>query len=119
MKIRVDKLDVLCSEYVRRKSNGYCARCLKYFGWQNLQACHFIGRSNKAVRYDESNLVALDFGCHIYFGGHPLEFVEWFKARLGEENFNLLQARARTPARYLDKKLIEIYLKEQLKTLER
>ena len=129
MKIRIDPLDTDVSEYVRRRAiqrvHG-CERCLtpkydtqkedgsNYPAWKQLQASHFIGRSNKAVRYDSDNLAGLCMGCHMYFTAHPLEHVEWFKARLGDK-FDLLQARARTPARYIDKEVIRLYYKAKIK----
>ena len=118
MKIRCDSLDALFSEFIRKRSNGFCERCGKYYGWERLQCCHFHGRSKRSVRFDEANACALCFGDHQYFHSRPLEFVEWFKQRLGEQGFDLLNSRARTPARYLDKAAITLYLKEEIKKLE-
>ena len=114
MKIRLDKLDKLVSEYVRKRSGGYCERCGKYYGWKNLQTCHFYGRSRKSVRWDEDNLVALDFGCHQYWGSHPAEFVEWFKSYLGEEKFNLLASRMRIVGKP-DKELLTLYFRGKIR----
>lgn len=105
--IRIDPLDALFSLYVRTRDNFTCQRC----GVKSkfVQCAHFIGRRNKATRYDEANCVSLDLGCHQYFHANPLEFVEWTKQRLGEREFNLLQARARVITK-LDKTAITIYL---------
>ncbi len=121
MKIRIDPLDKLASEYVRRKSRGYCERCGTYSrnGWESLQCCHFIGRSNRAVRYDSDNLVALCMGCHSYLDSHHLGFVEWFKQHLGEQAFDLLLARSRQVYPKPDKKLIELYLRAKIAEMER
>jgi len=117
MKIRIDKLDVLFSEFIRKRSKGYCERCGKYYGWERLQTSHFYGRSKKSVKWDEDNAVALDFGCHQYFTSHPLEHVEWFKNHLGER-FDLLLGRMRNTHPKPDKELIELYLREKIKELE-
>lgn len=117
MKVKIDELDKLVSEYVRKRAKGYCQRCGNYRGWKNLEACHFHSRSKKSVRYDEDNLVALDFGCHQYFHGNPLEFVEWFKAYLGELNFDLLNSRMRNTWPRPDKKMLLIYYQDKLKEL--
>ena len=133
MKIRLDKLDILCSEYIRRRAifrTGGCERCLTpkfdiqkedgsvYPDWKQLQASHFIGRSNRAVRYDSSNLVGICAGCHIYLTGHPLEHVEFFKGLLGEEEFDLLNARTRVFARDIDESAIAIYYKQKIEVLK-
>ncbi len=43
MRVRVDPLDKLVSEYMRKRSGGYCQRCGAYYGWEKLQACHCGG----------------------------------------------------------------------------
>jgi len=121
MRIRLDPLDELFSEFIRKraiKRVGGCERCLApKTDYKQLQCSHFFGRAKKSVRWDEDNAVALCMGCHAYFTAHPLEHIEWFKARLGDK-FNLLRARARTPARYIDKEAIRLYLKAKIKELE-
>ena len=117
MKIRLDPLDRLFSELIRRRSKGFCQRCGRYYEWKDLQCSHFIGRSKRSTRWDEENACALCFGCHQYFTSHPYEHTEWFKARLGEERFDLLQGRARNISKP-DRELIGIYLLQQIKELE-
>jgi len=117
MKIKIDPLDRLFSKYIRLRAKGFCERCGQYKGFDGLQTSHFHGRGQKSVRYDPDNACALDFGCHQYFTSHPLEHTEFFKNRLGDK-FDMLNSRARTPARYLDKEAIRLYLGEQIKELE-
>ena len=116
MRIRIDPLDRLVSEYVRRRADGYCERCGTYHGWKGLQASHFIGRSNHSVRYDECNLVALCFGCHQYFHSNPHEHQAWFLQHLGQEAYDMLQARRRQGAKP-DRNALGIYYKCQLHAL--
>lgn len=133
MKVRTDPLDTLCSEFVRKRAiaeDGGCQRCLTskfdiqkedgsiFPAWKQLETSHFIGRTNRAVRYDPDNLVGICAGCHMYLGSHPLEHVEWFKNRLGEQAFDMLNSRARTPAKYIDKEAIRLYLKIKIEELE-
>ena len=118
LRIRIDPLDTLTSEYVRKKSKGFCERCGKYYGWQNLQCCHFHSRRKVSVRYDEDNLAACDFGCHQYLDGNPMEKIEFFKQRIGEEKFDLLNSRVRITYPKPDKKMIEIYLRAEIKKLD-
>ncbi len=133
MKIKIDPLDKLFSEFIRRRAIqrvGGCERCLTpqydteredgtvFPAWKQLECSHFFGRAQKSVRWDEDNAAGLCFGCHQYLGSHPLEHVEWFKARLGD-SFDLLNARARTPVRYLDKAGIKLYLKAKIEEILR
>ncbi len=114
MKIRIDSLDILFSQFIRLRDK-VCQRC---FAQGNSIACaHFHGRSSKSVRWDEDNACALCLGCHSYLDGHPVEKVEFFQQRLGQEKFDLLGSRARTPARYIDKQAITVYLKLKIKEL--
>lgn len=119
MKIRRDPLDVLFSEYIRKRSKGYCARCGKYYGWKRLQACHFHSRRKKSVRYDPDNACACDFGCHQYLDSNPLEKIDVFHRLLGEEKFTHLNIRAMQTHPKLDKEIIKIFLQEQIKMLEK
>jgi len=83
----------------------------------NLQCAHFRSRRKKATRWDEDNAIALCFGHHQYFHENPREFEEFMRKRLGDR-FELLEARARTLARYIDKEAIKLYLKDKIKFLE-
>jgi hypothetical protein len=116
--IRIDPLDSLVSEYVRKRTKGFCERCGKYYGWQNLQACHFHSRRKISVRYDADNLAGCDFGCHQWLDGNPLEKVEFFQNRLGQVNFDLLNSRARITFPRPDKKMLTIYYQQQIKLLD-
>jgi hypothetical protein len=118
LRIRIDPLDSLVSEYVRKRTKGFCERCGKYYGWQKLQACHFHSRRKISVRYDSDNLAGCDFGCHQWLDGNPLEKVEFFQNRLGQVKFDLLNSRARITFPRPDKKLLTIYYQQQIKLLD-
>ncbi len=132
MKIKRDKLDELCSEYIRKraiKQAGGCERCLSpkydilkdngevYPAWKQLQTCHFYSRRQHSVRYDPDNLVGLDFGCHQYLDSHPIEKIAFFEKRLGTQGFDMLTHRANTPQK-VDKQAIKLYLQERIKEVE-
>lgn len=117
MKIRIDPLDKLASEYVRKRSKGYCERCGTYYGWKKLQACHMFTRRKKSTRYNPDNMVALDFGCHSYLDSNPIEKIEFFTKRLGEDKFLLLQLQAHRPEKP-DIEAVTIYLKSLLRELK-
>lgn len=114
MRIRIDPLDVLFSEFIRKRAKGVCERCGSYKGWKRLQCSHFFGRAKKSVRWDEENCSALCFGCHAYFTAHPLEHCDWFQERLGDR-FDLLMGRVNQTHPKPDKELLTLYYREKLK----
>ncbi len=114
MKIKIDKLDKLVSEYVRKRSKGYCERCGKHYGWKGLQASHFHPRRKRSVRYDADNMVALDFGCHQYFHENHNEFEEWFINYIGQKDFEMLEGRMRDMTKP-DIELLTIYYQNAIK----
>ena len=118
MKIKRDILDILFSRYIRLKAKGICCRCLQYKGYEGLQVAHFWGRRYRSIRFDESNVCPLCFSCHQYFHENPLEYVEFFRKYLGEEGFDLLQARMRQIGK-IDREAIRLYLQEEIKKLEK
>jgi len=121
LRIRIDPLDTLVSEYVRKravKRTGGCEKCLKPHDWKDLQCSHFFGRKDRATRYDAENLAGLCFYCHNHFHAFPLEHVQWFEQHLGKENFELLQARNRQIEKP-DKKALTLYYQAEIKKLEK
>ena len=116
LRIRIDPLDELFSRYIRLRDNYTCQRCgVKS---KNVQCAHFIGRRNKNCRFNEKNATTLCMGCHQYFHANPLEFVEWTKKRLGEKDFEFLQAQERIILKP-DKKLLTMYFQNKIKELEK
>ena len=120
LRIRIDPLDSLVSEYVRKRAVmrvGGCEKCLKPYDWKDLQCSHFFGRKDKATRFDDTNLAGLCFYCHNHFHAFPLEHVQWFEQHLGKENFELLQGRNRILGKP-DKKMLTLYYQQEIKKLE-
>lgn len=117
MRIKLDQLDKLFSEFIRKRAMtkvGGCERCLTWKeNYKQLQCSHFNGRSKKSTRWDEDNACGLCFGCHQYLGSHPLEHTEFFKKRLGELNFDLLNSRARITCKP-DKEALTLYFKARI-----
>lgn len=118
MKIRLDPLDILFSEFIRRRAmrrvHG-CERCLvEKTDYKELQCSHFWGRSRRSVRYDEDNGIGLCGACHLYLSSHPAEYTEWFRQHLGERAFDLLNSRIRITYPKPDKKLLTLYFKAMI-----
>lgn len=121
MKIKIDKLDILFSEFIRKRAvidMGGCEYCGKPVkDYKSLQCSHFVGRRKRATRYDPDNACGLCFSCHLHLGEHPFEHTEFFEKRLGSEEFDQLIIRGNTPTK-IDRDEIEADLKEKLKLLE-
>ena len=118
-RIKVRKVDSLFSNYIRDKNNFTCERCGRRHEWgsSGIQASHFIGRSNEAVRFDEENVRVFCAGCHNHFHKNPQQFVEWMKKKLGERGYKVLIVRANQTVKRNDKmqKIILDYLIEELR----
>lgn len=60
-----------------------------------------FGRGKASTRFDPDNAAALCFGCHRWLDTHPDLKREFFRERLGDRAFDLLEIRANTPSRKL------------------
>lgn len=119
LRIRIDPLDTLVSEYVRKRAvqrTGGCERCFAKHTWKELQCSHYFGRADKSTRYEEDNLAGLCFACHNYFHAHPLEHTQWFQRNLGER-FAMLEGRNRIMGKP-DKKALTLYFKLKLREID-
>jgi len=116
MKIKIDHLDKLFSYFIRLRANGICERCGNTVGFNKLQTSHFYGRRKRSVRWDPDNAAALCFTCHLYFTENPLAHVEWFRERLGEDKFTLLNIQAQTIQK-IDIEAVTLYLKQKIKEI--
>ena len=110
--------DKLFSDYIRERDKWTCQRCFSKYQppTSGLHCSHFHGRGKKSVRWDIENAAAMCWGCHQYLGSHPLDHVELFKKRLGENRFDLLTLRANMPKK-VDQKLVVLEMKDRLKDL--
>jgi hypothetical protein len=67
-------LDRIFSEYIRLSKsdgNGYCQciTCGNIYHWKELHCGHFIGRANKAVRFNEMNCNPQCVRCNSFRNG--------------------------------------------------
>tara|TARA_Y100000310_G_scaffold298928_1_gene333332 strand:- start:905 stop:1552 length:648 start_codon:yes stop_codon:yes gene_type:complete len=126
---RRDPLDGMFSEFVRRRALarvGGCERCLTEKhdttredgttrpAYMQLECSHFIGRTTHAVRWDEDNAAGLCSGCHMYLEHHPEEHQPWWVKHLGQNGYDMLQARRRLGTKP-DRNALGIYYKAKLK----
>jgi len=56
----INKLDKLARKMVKLRDGGICRICFK----PATDTHHYYGRANKAVRWDEKNLISLCYKCH-------------------------------------------------------
>lgn len=126
-KIKIDKADILFSNYIRQKAGWrcqYCHKLCKINGeWiARLENSHYFGRGHRATRFDERNCYALCGACHKRMGGYkPSEDGEydlWVKSKLGLEEYKKLKLCAYSYCPQ-DKKLELIYVKQLIKNYER
>lgn len=121
MRVKIDKLDTLFSRYIRTRAGGRCQinapKCRGSVGFKSLDTCHFHGRRKRSVRWNEDNAVAGCFTCHRYLDENPLFAVEFFKNRLGQKKFDLLNIQANMPQK-VDRKAVELYLRQKISELE-
>jgi len=119
----IDKLDVLFSEYIRRRAMKVasgCQRCMtSKRSYQDLQAAHCDGRGNLTVRFDVRNALGLCGGCHMFIDAHPAEKELLFRKALGDEDYEALYVLSHMSSKQspVDLKLKEIELRELLKEL--
>lgn len=116
LRIHRDKLDELFSTYIRTRDGFTCQRCgVKS---KNVQCAHFHSRRKQSVRFDPDNACTLCMGCHLYLDGNPMDKVEFFRNRLGQIAFDLLNSRARITYPKPDKKALTLYYQQKIKELE-
>lgn len=90
--------DILFSQYLRKKRNYTCERCLRmYPEGKGLEVSHFYGRRMESVRFLEANVDCLCTSCHRYLGENPGEYYDWKCAKLGHKGMEHLTVQAYRP----------------------
>ncbi len=120
----VDRLDVLFSEFIRKRAMkrvGGCERChAQKASYKELQAMHFHSRRKHTVRWDERNSAGGCGGCHMYLDSHIDAKKEFAQKLLGYWEWEQVYVLAEMTTKQspIDYTLIEIYLKQKIKELE-
>ena len=95
--MKVTKADKYFSNLVRHRDGWRCSVCGTQYGpdcGASLQCSHFIGRANKAVRFDPDNASAKCAACHFRMEHHPILFATFIVNRLGKERMADLVIRS-------------------------
>jgi hypothetical protein len=99
----IKKLDKLVSDMVRNRDNWTCVRCNKRYEppTNALHCSHYFSRRFMGTRFDLNNLMALCYGCHRYVEGDKQGwYYAYMLKKLGQQNYDLLEYRARNVTRY-------------------
>src|SRR3990167_7578217 len=87
-KIKENQLDRVFSLYIRNRDK----RCLKCGTKENLQCAHIFSRTARSVRWNALNALTLCYKCHLFWAHkNPIEFTEFVKHYLGEQDFASLK----------------------------
>lgn len=104
-------LDSEFSRFIRSRDEFTCQRCDKVYlpNAMGLHNSHFIGRANRATRWDPENCDAMCNGCHQYLETHkPTYYRDWKRNQLGEERFRALELRSREVKKWTIHELQEL-----------
>ena len=116
------ELDEQFARLVKERSSWSCEKCKRPFvrGAQNLHASHFIGRRNKALRYDLDNVHAHCSTCHDEFTKNPFKHKQWIYEHLGADKFYELIKRQRNivTTNSIYKQQTKKRIKEEMEKLE-
>lgn len=115
MRIKVSKLDILFSRFIRLKAGGICEYCGQ--AKKRLETSHFISRRYRATRWLELNACAVCFSCHRYLDEHPYKHTAFWEKRIGTEAVEQLHILADTIKAKIDEDALMVNLKEEIKLL--
>lgn len=118
-RLRISKADKLFSNYIRLRDSYTCVRCHTYYlpPTKAIHNSHYWGRKNKGTRFDPENCDALCYGCHRLWGEDKDSYREFKIKQLGQERFDALERRAKTPTK-VDESLIVLWCNSEIIKLE-
>ena len=114
---QINILDKLFSEVIRLRANGFCERKGEWVKYEGINPSHYIGRTNKNLRWNEDNVQGLCNDCHMYFTNHKSEYTSWVVNRLGIERFDNLILKTNIIQK-LDYITIKSQLQNRIKELQ-
>lgn len=117
-RIRMTTLDQMWAKAVKLRAGGKCERCGAVPKPHGLHAAHVFTRSHYLTRWDSAGGVALCYGCHSWGHKRPQLFLNWAKEKLGDEQFTRLLVRSRMYNAKVDRGLVLLALREEVKRLE-
>jgi len=116
----VKKLDVVYSQYIRRKEADKrgmvkCYTCGKVGHWKNggMQCGHFMSRKFYSTRWSEDNTKVQCLGCNMYRSGEQYLFARHLDEEYGKGKADELLARSREIRKYSILDIEELIVKYQ------
>jgi 5-methylcytosine-specific restriction endonuclease McrA len=88
--------DSYFSKWLREQRNYICEMCGNTEK-EKMQCSHYIGRAEKATRYDPDNCDCLCWSCHSKMEDRKqYEYRDWKIAKMGEKEHNQLKLKQKT-----------------------
>lgn len=92
----IRKLDAIFSLYIRLRDvnpDGFfrCPTCGRYLPFSKADCSHLWGRAHMSTRFDPDNVVAECSYDNRMNSSHLIKLSEYFKKRLGQQKYDLLQ----------------------------
>ncbi len=108
--IKITAADKWFSMCVRERSGWSCDRCgVKYQApTQALHCAHWFSRGNWSVRFDPSNALAMDMGCHLYTGRERDEHRKLMLRYFTENELDRVEFDKNRPANGIKRRIAEI-----------
>lgn len=115
------KLDKAFSLFIRQRDRWRCQRCKRKYEAgkaKGLHCSHYMGRTNKATRWDPENCDALCHGCHSYFEDRKqTAYRDWKIEKHGLSLVERVESKSREVVKYTNVQLTEMleHIKSKLK----
>jgi predicted restriction endonuclease len=84
---------------------------------RTLQAAHIFSRNNRSTRWDFFNILCLCAKHHFWAHQNPILFTEWVKEHLGDENYEALKIRAKSPRHFTIEEMKTMKVSELIEQL--
>lgn len=100
MKIRLARADAEFATAIKERDGWTCRLCgrTKAQGYV-MHAAHVFTRRARSTRWDPQNCYTLCFVCHRFAHEWPTLFHQNIREWLGDEMYEALERRAKTPAK--------------------
>lgn len=97
----IKKLDSVFSIYIRQRDK----KCVQCGSRENLTCGHLFSRVAHSTRWDEKNCHCQCTGCNMSHEFNPHNFTLWFVRRFGLLEYELLNKKYNTTAKYTNAEL--------------
>lgn len=108
--IKITPADKWFSLCVRERAEWKCDRCGTQYAHPTmaLHCAHWFSRGNWSVRFDPSNALAMDMGCHLYTGRERDEHRKLMLKFYSEAELDRVEFDKNRPANGIKRRVAEI-----------